>query len=216
MPRRKTPFVKGEYYHVYSRGNSKQEIFHDEEDRKRFTALLYACNQEGHFKIDHLLKGESLYNVNIKDFLAAIGCYCLMPNHFHLLVTPLRDGSVSKFMQKVMVAYVMYYNKKYKRTGGLFEGSFKVQPIVNEIHLKYIFAYIHLNILKLIDPRWKEGGIKDNEKAVSYLKQYRYSSLPDYLGFMRIEGKIIKREFFPDYFPTPEKVWKEIFDWMNG
>jgi REP element-mobilizing transposase RayT len=215
MAIRKVPFIEGEYYHVYNRGNSKQKIFHDDQDYQRFMALLYACNQDDHFKIFNVLPDETLYDIKISTPLIAIGCYSLMPNHFHLLITPIGNGNVSKFMQKVITAYVMYYNKKYKRTGGLFEGHFKAQHITNDTHLQYLFAYIHLNILKLFDSSWKEKGVKNIEEAVIYLKQYRYSSLIDYLEIYRVENKIIKRDFFPDYFPTKEKMWKELFNWIS-
>ncbi len=215
MPKRKILFIKGEYYHVYNRGNSKQKIFHDDEDYQRFCALLYACNQKGHFKIDDLSKKETPYNLNIQDFIVAIGCYALMPNHFHLLITPINDGDITQFMLKVITAYVMYYNKKYKRTGSLFEGRFKVQHVTSETHLQYLYAYLHLNALKLFDYSWKEKGIKNLSNAIIYLKSYPYSSLLDYLEIKRIQNKIINPKFFPDYFPTNKEVWKDIFSWIK-
>ena len=124
MAIRKVSFVPGEYYHLYNRGNSQQKIFHDKQDYSRLVDLLYACNSENNFRMFGLSRGQSFYDFERDKKLVSIGAYCLMPNHFHLLVTEKDDGGISKFMQKVSTAYVMYYNKKYKRTGSLFEGKF--------------------------------------------------------------------------------------------
>src|SRR3989338_11478806 len=125
MSIRKVNLVSGEYYHIYNRGNSKQKIFHDSEDYFRFLSLMYACNSVNNFRIFTLTKGESPYDFERGKQLISIGAYCLMPNHFHILITQMEDKGISKFMQKLSTAYSMYYNKKYQRTGGLFEGKFK-------------------------------------------------------------------------------------------
>lgn len=215
MSMRKISFAFGEYYHIYNRGNSKQKIFHDEKDYAHFVALLFACNQKDNFKIDNLLKGESLYSIDKKSNLVSIGAYVLMPNHFHLLVTQAEDGDISKFMQKLSTAYVMYYNKKYKRTGSLFESKFKSQHLNTDQSLKYIFSYIHLNPVKLVDRDWKEKGIQDKNLTLNYLKKYTSSSFADYLGINRIQNKILNVKFFPKYFPNKQDFLKEIFDWLS-
>src|SRR3990167_9613177 len=215
MSLRKKPFVLGEYYHIYNRGNSKQKIFHDQEDYFRFISLLYACNSGNDFRIYALNSGESPYDFERGTLLVSIGAYCLMPNHFHILITQTDKGDISKFMQKLTTAYVMYYNKKYERTGGLFEGRFKAEHLDRDIYLKYIFSYIHLNPVKLIDPKWKENGIRNRSEAIEFLNGYRYSSYQDFMEVDRREKIILNREDFPEYFPTKEKFQKEIFDWID-
>ena len=119
MSIRKINFVSGEYYHIFNRGNSKQEIFHDHEDYFRFMGLLYASNSENNFRIFGLNREESLYDFERGKQIVFIGSYCLMPNHFHLLITQVEektDKNISKFMQKLTTAYAMYYNKKYKHS----------------------------------------------------------------------------------------------------
>ena len=138
-----------------------------------------------------------------------------MPNHFHLLVTQIEGGSISKFMQKLTTGYSMYYNKKYERTGSLFEGKFKSEHANIDNYLKYLFSYIHLNIIKLIQKDWKEVGIKNKNEATDYLNEYKYSSYLDYLGIDRKENSILNREDFPDYFPTKELFKKDIFEWLS-
>ncbi len=215
MSLRKKAFVPKEFYHIYNRGNSKQKIFHDPEDYFRFMSLLYACNSKNNFKVYALNKGDSPYDFERGVLLVGIGAYCLMLNHFHILITQTEQGDISKFMQKLTTAYVMYYNIKYKRTGGLFEGRFKAEHLDKDTYLKYIFSYIHLNPIKLIDREWKEKGIKNKKKALEYLSNYKYSSYLDYLGEIRIQNKILNREAFPNYFPTRREFSKEVFEWLN-
>ncbi len=216
MSIRKVSFSQGEYYHIYNRGNSKQEIFHDAEDYLRFIGLLFVCNQNGNFKIDNLNKNQTLYDLEINSNIVYLGAYCLMPNHFHILLTENTDGGISRFMQKVTTAYVMYYNKKYKRTGSLFEGKFKSQHAAEDRYLKYLFSYIHLNPIKLIQKDWKEKGINNKKQAVEYLSKYQYSSYLDYLKIERVQNKILNIKAFPDYFHTKQKFQQEIFEWINS
>src|SRR3989344_1162446 len=212
MSMRKKTFVSEEYYHLYNRGNSKQKIFHDKQDYYRFISLLYACNSVNNFKIYDLGKTETPYDFERGSLLIYIGAYVIMPNHFHILITQTEDGDISKFMQKLATAYVMYYNKKYNRTGSLFEGKFKAEHLDNDVYLKYIFSYIHLNPVKLIDKNWKEKGIRNKKEALNYLAQYSYSSYTDYMGKERTQNRILNRKVFPDYFPTTKEFSKEILE----
>jgi len=215
MSIRKVNLVNGEYYHIYNRGNSKQKIFHDNEDYFRFMSLLYACNSINNFRADTIPKGESPYDFKRGKRIVSIGSYCLMPNHFHVLITQTAEGDISKFMQKITTAYVMYYNKKYERTGGLFEGKFKSEHSGNDRYLKYLFSYIHLNPIKLTDKDWKEVGIKNKKEALEYLQKYKYSSYLDYLGIKRIQNIILDIKDFPEYFPNKKSFQREIFEWLN-
>ena len=215
MSIRKVNLVSGEYYHIYNRGNSKQKIFHDNEDYFHFMGLLFVCNSINNFRADTLAKGESFYDFERKEQIVSIGSYCLMPNHFHILITQMEEGGISRFMQKVLTAYVMYYNKKYKRTGGLFEGKFKSEHAKDDRYLKYLFSYIHLNPVKLIQKDWKEVGIKNKKEALEYLQNYKYSGYLDYLGIKRIQNKILNIESFPKYFPKKKSLQEEIFEWLS-
>ena len=215
MSIRKVNLVSGEYYHIYNRGNSKQKIFHDNEDYFRFMSLLYACNSKNNFRVFTLTKEESPYDFERGKQLVSIGAHCLMSNHFHIIITQIDNNGISKFMQKVTTAYVMYYNKKYKRTGGLFEGKFKSKHLNDERYLKYIFSYIHLNPIKIIQKDWKEIGIKNKKEAIEYLRNYQYGSYLDYLGIKRVQNMILNTEAFPKYFPNKKLFLKEIFEWLN-
>jgi REP element-mobilizing transposase RayT len=215
MSIRKTAFVPGEYYHIYNRGNSKQKIFLSKKDYERFIALLYGTNTSERFNFFDLEKGDGIFSREVNDPLVSIGAWVLMPNHFHILITPLSEDGLSKFMQKLSTAYSMYFNEVGKRTGGLFEGKFKSQHLGTNRQLKYIFSYIHLNPVKLIDSKWKKNGIKNLKTSFEYLNTYRYSSFLDYMGNNRAEKIILNPSAFPNYFPSKDSFKKEIIEWLN-
>lgn len=213
MAIRKTDFILGEYYHIYNRGNGKQKIFHDEEDYGHFIFLLFILNTDKNIE---LRKSKESKISNLKnEKIVSIGAYVLMPNHFHILLTEKISKGVSKFMQKVSTAYVMYYNKKYSRSGSLFESKFKSQHLNTDNYLKYVFSYIHLNPVKLLNKSWKEKGIKNKRHTLDYLEDYEYSSYLDYLGKSRWQNNILNKKDFPNYFPTPKTFSKEIFTWLS-
>lgn len=215
MSIRKVNLVIGEYYHIYNRGNSKQKIFHDNEDYFHFMALLYACNSVNNFRAGILAKGESPYDFERGKQIISIGSFCILPNRFHILITQKEERGISKFMQKVSTAYSMYYNKKYNRTGGLFEGKFKSKHADGDIYLKYLFSYIHLNPIKLIQKDWKGNGIRNKKFSLEYLQKYKHSSYLDYLEIKRVQNKILNMEDFPKYFLNKKLFQKEIFEWLS-
>lgn len=217
MSIRKTNLVQGEYYHIYNRGNSKQKIFNDKEDYLRFISLLYISNTNESFNLYDLARDPNfnLYDIERNNLLVNMGAFCLMPNHFHILITEITESGISKFMQKLGTAYSMYYNKKYERTGGLFESKFKTQHADTDRHLKYLFSYIHLNPIKLIQKDWKEKGIKNEKEAMDYLNKYPYSSYLDFFGEKRVQNKILNIKAFPEYFPNKNLFTEEIFEWLD-
>ena len=210
---RKISFSEGEYYHIYCRGVEKRNIFLDNKDRERFQALLFLCNGTKPV-VYRLVQGETLYQTDVGEKIVAIGAYKLMPNHLHILVKEISENGVTEFMQKVNTAYSMYFNKKYERVGPLFQGAFGARHITRDEHLKYLFAYIHLNLIKLIEPKWKEEGIKDLERAKNYLENYPFSSYASYCGKTRKEDSILSKKEFPDYFSEKHDFKDFIDDWL--
>ena len=148
--------------------------------------------------------------------------YCLMPNHFHILVRETSEKGVSQFMQRLGTAYSSYFNKKYKRTGTLFEGPFKARLVDTEPYLLYLTSYIHLNPIKLIDPEWKKFGIKNVESAEKFLREYQSSSFIDYVGINRQESVILAKPLFGSAqingFPDLVEDWssKNIYSQCNS
>ena len=201
--------VANEYYHIYNRGNGKHEIFLDKDDYDHFMKLLYICNSENEFNFRVSVVREK---INAFDFergapLVSIVAWVLMPNHFHIVLISHRSdlwekgiNPITEFMRKLSTAYAMYFNKKYERTGGLFEGAFKSRYIGGENYFNYIFSYVHLNPIKLIQKDWKERGIVDKEKAKNFLERYEYSSFQDCFGKKRKQRDIIDKDSLPGYF----------------
>lgn len=223
MSFRKTEFVEGEYYHIYNRGNSKQKIFLDDKDRERFLKLLYLCNSKKRvdFRDDIVKKKINVWDFEKGESIVNIGAWVLMPNHFHLYITPKTEArlpsgnTITDFIHRVLTAYSKYFNAKYQRTGSLFEGKFKSVHMEKDTQAKYLFSYIHLNPVKLINSKWKEQGIKNTKETLKFLDSYKWSSYLDYLGNIRPENKIINRIDFLNYFETKRDFQKEIFDWIK-
>jgi len=146
MPRKIIPLVTGETYHVFNRGVDKRIIFKDKTDYFRFHKSLQLFNSED--------QTGSVYEQSFKkDWidtqtpLIDIHAYCLLKNHFHLLLTQLVDGGVSEFMKRLGGGYTLYFNERYKRSGSLFQGTFKRVHICSNEQLLYLGAYVNLNNL---------------------------------------------------------------------
>lgn len=213
MPIRKISFASGEFYHLYNRGNSKQKIFRSKEDYERFVALLYVTNGNSPLDLREIKPADTFIFERGKSQIA-IGAYCLMPNHFHILVTPLVDDGVTSFMRKLTTCYSMYFNKKYSRTGSLFEGRFKSEHVNSDRYLKYLFSYIHLNPVKLVQKDWREVGIKNRAEALNYLKNFQYSSYLDN-HIQRPQRDILNQEYFPGYFSSKLDFDRELVEWLS-
>ncbi len=201
---RKTPFAKKEHYHVYSRGVEKRKIFLSEKDYDRFVALLYIMNQNAPFRMDNFLQAhknnlKKIFKKKREGTLVSIIGYCLMPNHFHLILYEHTEGGISKFMGKLLTAYSMYFNTKYERSGPLLTHPFRSEHINNESQYMYIFSYVHLNPLSIIFKDWKENGIKNKKGAENFLNQYKFSSYKDFLNENRSESVIIDLTLIPTY-----------------
>ncbi|MEK7131819.1 MAG: transposase [Patescibacteria group bacterium] len=211
---RKFEFAKDESYHIYNRGNDKRNIFLKDDDKERFIRLMFLCNSIKGIVVRDIPIGET-YGFKRDETFVDIGAYCLMLNHFHLLVYEKKEGGISLFMQKLCTAYSLYFNKKHSRTGKLFEGVFKAEHADKDEYLEYLFAYIHLNPIKLIEPKWREKGVSDMVKAKQFLKNYRYSSYPDYMGENRVETAILNKSAFPEYFESHKEFEDYVDDWLN-
>src|SRR3989344_3225041 len=141
MPSRNSlkEFAPQEYYHVYNRGVEKRIIFIDDNDYAVFLGLLkkYLSGENHNTGNRHIFENLS----GQVDLLA----YCLMPNHFHLLLYQITEDGVTKLMRRVITGYVMYFNNRYQRVGSLFQGRYKASRINADTYLHHISRYIHLN-----------------------------------------------------------------------
>lgn len=226
MAIRKTATVGGQYYHFYNRGNSKQAIFIDEQDYDRFMKMLFLCNSKRsvNFKVDIIERGIDAWEFDREEPLISICAWVLMPNHFHLYIyvpetVSQANSDISKseaiiFMQKIGTAYSKYFNTKYSRVGSLFEGKFKSVHVENEVQARYLFSYIHLNPVKLVQSDWKERGIKNKKATFQYVRDYKYSSLMDWLGFGRKESLVINKKTLNNILPENFSPTEDLFQWL--
>ena len=127
----------GEFFHVYNRGNAKENIFLDEEDFKFFLLRL----KQNLIPSDDVSRHFKPLPPNSFDLVA----YCLMPNHFHFLIKQNTDLPISKLMGKLCTSYGMYFNKKYRRVGHIFQDQFRQINIDSNNYLAWLSAYIHNN-----------------------------------------------------------------------
>ena len=205
---RRTKTIPGEYYHIYNRGNNKQNIFLDSRDWSRFLFLILYFQSSvpiyniGHH-ISHFIKyrvfniSEKASQIILKDKLVELIGFCLMPNHFHLIVRGLKENGISKYMEKVQKAYAKYFNAKYEKSGHLFQGPYQIVHIKNNEQLLYLSAYIHRNAREI--KKWKNKEEK-----------YPWSSCQDYIGENRW-GEFLKPGIILDQFSAP----KEYKDFVN-
>ncbi|MDI6591908.1 MAG: transposase [Patescibacteria group bacterium] len=188
MPIKRPQLINGEIYHIVIRAIEGLKLFRDKKDKLRMIHDLFEFNDDDPVISTHrkskIIKGTRTVLVPLKKkrkMLVEILAFCLMPNHVHLLVRQLREGGISKFMRKIGAGYGIYYNKKYKRTGHIFQGKYRIVHIKTQEQLKTVFVYIHSNPVSLIVPNWKEKGIKEIKKVINFLENYKWSSYPDYL-----------------------------------
>ncbi len=163
-------FAPGVITHIYNRGNNKEKIFFDEQDYKAFLFRLgLALGFEGkELNKENLLSlpysRVRITDTNKKDF--KLHAFCLMPNHFHLLIEQKRDTSISKLISKTCTSYAKYINQKYKKVGHVFQDKFKAVQIQDDEQLMWTSSYIHINPVK-------DGLVKKPS-------QYKWSSYKDY------------------------------------
>jgi len=184
-------FAPNTYYHVYNRGVAKQDIFLDNTDYSFFLHRL----KEGILPNDE----EVLFN-NKKDTRRKLlppdsfelVCYCLMPNHFHLLIKQLKEVPISTLILKLCTSHSMYFNKKYSRVGSLFQGTFKAIAVENNDYLFWLSLYIHQNPI--------EAGI------VNDLSAWPWSSYLDYVG--RRDGILCEKSIILEQLKTSSNYEK--------
>lgn len=177
MALRKTIFATNEVYHVYNRGVEKRPIFLQKRDYDRFLSLLEYYRftncpiKFSYFKLQTAEgKQRILTNLNRESKkLVDILAFCLMPNHFHLLLKQLNENGISKFMAKITNGFSHYFNTKYDRTGHLFQGNFGAIYIASDEQYMHVSRYIHLNpvVSYLVKPE--------------ELETYAYSSYISYI-----------------------------------
>lgn len=192
----------GEYYHIFNRGNNKQNIFFDNRDRIRFLFLiLYFQSSLPIYNIgrqvSHFAKHQ-MFNISmekiIKDRTTELISFVFMPNHFHLILHEIEQGGISKYIGRIQDGYTKYINTKYTKSGHLFQGAFQRIYIKNDEQLLYLSAYIHRN------PRELEQWENKEEK-------FTWSSYQDFSKQNRW-GELLKNQIIIEQFSGPNEYRK--------
>ena len=200
MGYRRVPFQIDEWFHCYNRGIDKRTVFESEDDSERFLRLLYLANSSEDIHLaDMSVRTDEVVVRPRKTPLVSIGAYCLMPNHYHLLLKETNDGGITRFMQKLGTAYVMYFNTKNDRTGNLFMKPFRSRHIGSDRYFQHVVNYIHCNPAERIETGWKNGIVRNMGRLERELLAYRYSSFPDYAGLQRPLRAILSNDGFDTY-----------------
>ena len=195
-------YLSDSYYHIYNRGVEKRNIFQDVEDYKIFLSYLKIYleppkeQERTEFEINNtVFKGvkRPLNNFNSQIELVV---YCLMPNHFRLLIYQKEKKAIEFFMRSLATKYSQYFNKKYDRIGYLFQGTYKAVLVEQDSYLLHLSRYIHLNA-------FKETPLKD-----------AYSSYRDFLGIRKTAW--VKSQRILEYFKTAQKTsMKDILSYQS-
>lgn len=131
-----------------------------------------------------------------RNLLVHIHAWCLMNNHYHLLLSPVSGdlSNISLFMKKLNMGYAKFFNEKYDRSGYLWQGKYRKILIENDAHFLYIPFYIHLNPLDYTHANWREGKVRDIRNVLQQLRNYRWSSFLDYNDNKNFPSIITKNE----------------------
>lgn len=162
-------FAPGAIVHIYNRGNNREKIFRDDQDYKAFLfriGLALGIESEILQQENLLSVPSSRIRINADKNLFKLHAFCLMPNHFHLLIEQIGEVPVSKLISQISTSYAMYVNKKYKRVGHVFQDQFKSVLVDSNPQLMWVSAYIHMNAVK-------DGLVKTPS-------EYKWSSYADY------------------------------------
>ncbi|HBB36471.1 MAG: hypothetical protein UX02_C0007G0003 [Candidatus Moranbacteria bacterium GW2011_GWC1_45_18] len=174
---RKTQFAEGQFYHIYNRGTDKRKIFLDDADFQRFLLSMELMNDEQNDLMSQWKDFKTANpNADLNSFprlslgkrkpLVKLVCFSLLPNHYHFILEQAAEKGIERFMHRIGVGYSMYFNKKYDRSGALFQGTFKAAEIKPN-KLLYLSAYVNCNA--------EIHGIARSDA-------YRWSSFPEYIG----------------------------------
>lgn len=204
--KRQIILATGEIYHLFNRGVERRVVFTNKREYQRaldvigyyrfadlpmrFSRLMELTVEEK-AKVVDLLKSKGQVEVKVLAF-------CLMPNHFHLLVKQEKDDGISRFISNISNSYSKYFNTKHKRLGPLFQGAFKAVRVETDEQLIHLSRYIHLNPVS-------SSMVKEES-----LGSYPWSSLPEYLE--RINEGITDSSIVLNNFGSIKSYRKFVYD----
>lgn len=193
----------------------------DDKDYYRFIHDLFEFNDQQRVQSNFRRFNAKSHAVGVRaikrrerKLLVKIHAFCLMPNHYHLLLSPMIESGVAMFMQKLNGGYVQYFNQRHERAGTLFERKYKSVLVDNQAHFLHLPYYIHLNPLDMVAPEWRERKINDLSKALDYLDGYKWSSHLDYSGKQNFPS-VTQRDFLLEVFGGTKGYEKLLKSWLR-
>lgn len=214
----------GGIYHILNRGVEKRAIFLKNQDYARFVLALEFFNSQENIELwglFHRTKGKDPHLIakRIKQWrgkgrqpIVELMAFCLMPNHFHLIIREQQSDGIIRFMRK-LGGYANYFNRQCERSGPLFQGRYKAIEVKDIEQLQTLFAYVHANPMELWEPGWKEFKVKNPKQALTKLKEYRWSSWPDYIGKKNFPH-VTQRSFFLQCFGGAPGCFNVVKNWV--
>ncbi|MBL7158907.1 transposase [Candidatus Microgenomates bacterium] len=188
-------YIENGFYHVYNRGVEKRDIFMEKGDYKVFLHFLKRYLTKPPFDPNKI---TPIFRTNLFDKIQ-LNAYCLMPNHFHLMIKQSTKEAMTVFIKALTNSYVHYFNKKCRRRGPLFEGNYKAVLIETEPQLLHLTRYIHLN------PKEVQPIDRSNlSTGPTSVRKYSYSSYQEYLGLRKTSW--IHPEEILGFFKTAQKT----------
>lgn len=231
MPYRETPFANNEVYHIILRGIDGNVIFKDLNDYFRGIFSVYEFNDSRPVSISRRRRDRERFKkmvrrrasdrlddliVDDRDKLVEVLAFCFMSNHIHLLVRQIKEGGIYKFVVKLGGGYGRYLNQKNQRKGYVFQGRFQSVHIKDDNQLMIVVNYIHANPISLIEPKFKEEGIKSHsaQEVLEFLKTgHRWSSFLDYIGIKNFPS-VTERSFISDIMGGEKGLEDTLMDWI--
>lgn len=202
MPLRKIAFVNNHTYHIYNRGVEKRVIFTEDRNFLHFIELMRFYAKSPRPKFSLLTKEERqkiIKNGKGKE-LVKIHCYCLIPNHFHFLLTQCTENGIHDFMALLSNSYSRYFNILNNRVGPLFQGNFKAVLVETDEQLLHTSRYIHLNPCS--------SGL------VEKIKDYRWSSYKEFISDIKKE-ELCSKKIILDQFVNKKEYKKFVNDYKD-
>jgi len=186
---RREPFTVGSFVHVIKRGARGSNIVRDDHDRARFLKLLRYLNDanvprnwerevSARRPMPRYSRPEHWPEA---DPYVSVLCFCLMDNHFHLLLCERKDGGVSKFMQRLSASMASHFNARHGERGTLFQGAYRARTAQDDRHLQYLAAYIQVKNVFELHPAGLARASQRYADSFNWAMGYEYSSLRDYI-----------------------------------
>lgn len=202
------PRAVGSYVHALKRGARGLPITKDKSEQWRFVRLLFYMNDAySNDDWEREMSGLGMFSRPDswpeRNPLVKILAWTLMPNHFHLLLKEIKDGGISKFMQKLGNSMSTYANLKHKEKGSLFQGAYKSRTVGEDRYLRYLVPYIMVKNVFELYPGGYKRAVTEFDRAWRWAVEYPYSSLTDYAS--KRGSPIIDNDILGEIFSSPRE-----------